>query len=313
MSPFVSVVIVTVDGAVNVERLVESLLCGSLVPDEIVVVNNGAGTARWSEWLEVAVHFPNCRSVHAGRGVNVSAARNIGATVARGNVLLFIDDDNVVGRRTVEVLVSVVSAYPAIVAVPVMYLCGGGEIWFAGASLGAWSGRTRFRRELPPFGGEVWPTDDIPNIACMRRGDWDRVGGYDEVWFPMHREETDLLLRLRCHGVHAVVARDAEAYHSTSTVRGLRDEIDRILSHGGELRLRAWSRARPRFHRRHSSGLRKMTTLLVFVPLWAGMAVVSLCLRDVRLGGRFMACAQFVMGLCEGYVGRKAGGARRAY
>src|SRR3954447_24100594 len=93
MPPSVSVVVPTFRRAGSIGPTLEALLRLDYPSEllEIIVVDDGSddGTA------EVLEQFPGVRSEHQ-RNAGVAVARNRGARVAHGDLLLFNDDDIVV-------------------------------------------------------------------------------------------------------------------------------------------------------------------------------------------------------------------------
>lgn len=80
----VSVVLPTRDRLALLQRAVESVRQQSWVPHELVVVNDGTSP----------VVVPGARVVDVGPGAGACLARNVGARVARGDWLAFLDDDD---------------------------------------------------------------------------------------------------------------------------------------------------------------------------------------------------------------------------
>ena len=85
-----SVIVPTFDRPGSLSDAIESVLCQSLQPLEIIVVDNG-----WQS-VERAMlpDSPYIRLVRAMPGVGVSQARNIGSILAKGTHLAFLDDDD---------------------------------------------------------------------------------------------------------------------------------------------------------------------------------------------------------------------------
>jgi len=97
----ISVIIPVRDREVELRRCLEALLAGTLVPDEVIVVDDASRDGSGA----VAREFGCCvlrNQVRQG----TSAARNRGATHAQGEILLFLDSDVLVGERTLERLVT---------------------------------------------------------------------------------------------------------------------------------------------------------------------------------------------------------------
>ncbi len=86
-----SVVVVTYERPTFVRRCLQQLLCQSVPPTEIIVVDSSASdhTAQL-----VVEEFPSVRYAVCPAGVGATAtARNIGYRLASGDVLAFVDDD----------------------------------------------------------------------------------------------------------------------------------------------------------------------------------------------------------------------------
>src|SRR5690554_764903 len=87
---YVSVVVITFNRPFTLKAAVESVLSQSLLPSEIIIVNDGKD---YPEIRELNSHplvrvFQNERS----RGANFS--RNKGANLSKGSILMFLDDDD---------------------------------------------------------------------------------------------------------------------------------------------------------------------------------------------------------------------------
>lgn len=95
----ISCVICTVDDGESATRCVRSILEGSYEHCEVIVVNNRPATSKLRETL--ARDFPDDPRVryHEEARPGLSAARNSGASVARGDVIAFTDDDVVADRN----------------------------------------------------------------------------------------------------------------------------------------------------------------------------------------------------------------------
>jgi glycosyltransferase involved in cell wall biosynthesis len=94
MSLSVTVVVISKDEAPRLRLALESLSCQSpdSEPFEVVVVNDGSQDET-HDLLDQAEKAGRLRALHHLRSVGRSAARNAGARMARGDVLLFMDGD----------------------------------------------------------------------------------------------------------------------------------------------------------------------------------------------------------------------------
>lgn len=95
-----SVVIVTKDRPDNLRNLLQSLVRQTLIPDEIVIVDNNSSKSYEPVFQEFKDRLPLHTVVEMTPGI--PAARNRGIHEAKGEIILFTDDDCVADERWVE-------------------------------------------------------------------------------------------------------------------------------------------------------------------------------------------------------------------
>jgi glycosyltransferase involved in cell wall biosynthesis len=95
VSPRISVIIPTHDGAETLPACLESLVASTFLPAEIIVVDDASG----DNSAEIARRF-GCRVVRVDENIGAARAKNCGARAASGDILFFTDDDVVVARGT---------------------------------------------------------------------------------------------------------------------------------------------------------------------------------------------------------------------
>lgn len=272
----VAVVIPTFRRPQRLQALLASLNDGTRVPDEVIVVDNDPQGSACPEHI---LGLP-LRLLHAGYGLNVTGARNLGWRATSSGVCVFVDDDNVVESGAIEKLAHVFADPHIGLAAPIIY-CGDEDvIWCAGVHRSPWTTRTVW-----PLQGEttlpdepVWSTEDMPDAFAVPRSVLERLGGLDERRFPFHYEEADLGARIRELGLRRVVVRDAQFRHYNKVKVGVGESMVRATTISGPERARSMARNRIRFHALHYGGLKRLSALGVFIPLWM-LATSAACLR----------------------------------
>lgn len=145
----------------------------------------------------------------------LSYSRNVGAGASSGDLVFFLDDDNVIAPNTITELVNTFDLAPRVaVSCPVIYV--------ASKPNRVWTSDIRKGR-IPGFyildtGEPARPvrTFSFHNSFMIRRDVFDDLGGFDSRDFPIHVSELDLAYRLQANGYLAVVNPNARVWHDVA-------------------------------------------------------------------------------------------------
>lgn len=181
--PLVSVIIPTFNRAALVREALDSVVAQNYPRLEVIVVDDGSEdhTAEVVRSFGSQVRFMS--QTHAG----VSAARNRGVAASSGELVAFLDSDDLWLPRKVTAQVTLLQEHPAI------QVCYTDEIWIRrGVRVNA---RHIHQKHTGWMFLQSLPRCIIsPSSIMLRRTLWDRLGGFDEQ-LPAC-EDYDLWLRL---------------------------------------------------------------------------------------------------------------------
>ncbi|HZW90774.1 MAG TPA: glycosyltransferase, partial [Myxococcaceae bacterium] len=222
-APRISVVIPTYNRRALLARTVPTVLDQDLPAGdyEVIVVVDGStdGSATWLRRLAPLVSLRVLEQPNRGPG----AARNAGIRVARGELVLLLDDDIVCGTGLLrEHLAAHDSAERRMVFGPVLIAADSPD------SLATDLARRRAARETARLERDQdprWPTDALVDAnSSVTRAALLECGGFDER-FGRQRETADLGLRLWAMGVRfryraSAVAHQLYVKSSRDLVRG---------------------------------------------------------------------------------------------
>ncbi len=156
-------------------------------------------------------------------------ACNQAASLARGECILFLNDDTVVDHYWLRELVDMLRDRPGVGAVGsrMLHLDGslqesGSFLWSDGSTNSAAGERDN------PAGDYRWARAvDYCSAASLmvRRSVWERLGGFDDDYYPAYYEDVDLCLRIWALGIEVWCQPTSVVWHhrSTSSARGFRD------------------------------------------------------------------------------------------
>lgn len=186
VDPTVDVVICTNRESPYLAAAVESVLAQSWRKWQLVIVDDGA-PAPVAEGLDrLVATTQNARVIHQSPS-GLPAARNAGARASRGELVAFLDDDDVWHPDRLAIQVAAMRGIPDSVGA----FSGG---WYMGADGGSW--------------GEGWSVASTPSVdfldgtvplprivtLLVKREAWARIGGFNEAY--TLGEDLDFMLRL---------------------------------------------------------------------------------------------------------------------
>jgi O-antigen biosynthesis protein len=217
-SPSVSIIIIaTGDAPYLLECLRSVALNVRGTTYEVNLVLNGADidvTSRMARWVEGA----NVTVSRVNRGF--AGGCNLGASTARGEYLVLLNDDTVVAPDWLENLVAAAERRPRLGAVGSRLLHRDGSLQEAGQVLWSDGSTSCVGRDRPESAhGYEWArrVDYCSGSSLLvRRSTWERLGGLDEAYFPAYCEDVDLCLRIAEAGEEVWYEPTSQVWHLES-------------------------------------------------------------------------------------------------
>lgn len=197
------------------------------VPFEVILVDNGSAD-NTSALLDGVMDKAEYRVVRNGENLGFSRGNNVGAQVARGEYLLFLNNDTVPHEKWLDVMVAELDhdASVGIVGAKLLYP-DTGKIQHAGLELvnGA---PDHVHRHADANAPEVNVARDLDMVtgACLliRKEVFDQLDGFDEAYIN-GVEDVDLCLRVRDLGYRVRYTPQAVVDHYEGTSDGRYDHV----------------------------------------------------------------------------------------
>ncbi len=155
------------------------------LPHEVIVVCNGQDT----ELVQFVTNHPNIDK-YCINSVNVGVARswNMGAEMAEGDILCYINDDVAVGKQSIESLCD---------------LLDDGQVGEVGPAGSYWA---NLQHHSYAEGTQPVEADVISGFCFLVRvATFRQIGGFDVEYSPAGYEEIDFSFRVRQAGLRCVV------------------------------------------------------------------------------------------------------------
>lgn len=214
-------------------QVLADLAANVSIPHEIVVVCNGQDPALVEL---VRSHSAISKSCINNVNVGVSRAWNMGAMMAEGEALCFLNDDVQVGPGAVEALYDTLMGDPSI-----------GEVGPKGAM---WKGAAHERFPEPHEYGDVSAIAGF--MFMMRSSTFAEIGPFDIEYTPAGFEEIDYSYRLRAKGYRCAVVPNLDVkHHERHGVSASRGRVDYLSKSVGTADLHERNKAY--FQRKWSS------------------------------------------------------------
>lgn len=263
----VSVIIVTYNRKKEAIECIDSVLNCSYRPLEIIVIDS-ASRDDTAEALEQK-YKDKIKLIKIGKNIYAGGGRNLGAKIANGEYLLFIDSDNIIDVHMIENLTTVAKRnddLPIGMSGPFAYYKSEPRrlTWVSNridllTSITFFSGAgEEDKGQYNKF--DFIEVSHIPNVFMVKKDIYEAVGGIDEDYV-MHYEESDLAQKLKQRGYRIVLVPQAKVWHNVplGSQRGHK-------SFKGENPSMVYyvTRNRIYFMRKNSGGIRLFLFLVLF-------------------------------------------------
>ncbi len=244
-TPLISIIIPNKDHVSDLERCVNSILERSTYTNyEIIIVENNSEDQKTFEAYEDLKKLSDRINVVKFEGeFNYSAVNNFGASFAKGEYLLLLNNDTeVITVNWLEELL-MYAQREDVGAVGAKLYYADRTIQHAGVVIGLGAHRTaghthyKQSRENLGYMGRLCYTQDVTAVtgACLmvKKSLWDMLGGLDTD-FKISLNDVDFCLRLREKGYLNIFTPFAELYHYESVSRGLDDKGEKAERYNRE-------------------------------------------------------------------------------
>ncbi len=239
--PLVSVIIPNKDHVRDLDLAIRSLLKGTYRNLEIIVVeNNSTEKLTWSYYERIQKEIPSVRVIEYKGGFNYSKINNFGVKAAKGEYLLFLNNDTemIEPDSIAEMVGQCQKLDVGIVGVKLLYQDDSiqhagvivGILGIAGHCFQRQMGGTYFNR------AEYAENYSAVTAACMmsKRTVFDEVGGFTED-LAVAFNDIDYCMKVRTRGYRVVYEPYASFHHYESKSRGLDTDPVKVKRFRGEI------------------------------------------------------------------------------
>jgi len=218
-NPLVSVIIVNYNGRKLLENCFESLSKVTYTSLETIFVDNNSDD---DSVHYVEENYPETRIIKLEKNHGFAKPNNIGAKKAKGEYLLFLNNDTKVTTNFMDNLVKVMEKDPKIGMCQSLLLKSDGKVDSSGDFIDH-IGIAYSSKEMPTKVCEILSAKGASMI--MRKNLFDNLGGFDEEFY-VSFEDVDLGWRTWIFGYKVVVVPNSIVYHlGGQTTKDMKKEI----------------------------------------------------------------------------------------
>src|SRR5690606_1637894 len=191
-----------------------------LAPFEVIVVDDASPDDSPAQLRAIDGLRVHERSVNGG----FIAACNDGASFARGDVLVFLNNDTIPQPGWLDALLDTFDAHPDAGLVGAKLLYPDGRLQEAGGVVFADGSAWNYGRFDDPGDCRYAYLRDADYVSgaaiAIPRHLFRRLGGFDARYAPAYYEDTDLAFAVRAHGRRVLVQPDSVVVHDEGTTSG---------------------------------------------------------------------------------------------
>ncbi|MFA5362970.1 MAG: glycosyltransferase family 2 protein [Candidatus Omnitrophota bacterium] len=295
----ISIIIPFRDRLENVRECFISVLHSEYKFIEVIAVDNASSKETVGELTKEFVNNLRVKIVRSDVNLGAAGGRNLGVRYAQGDLLLFVDSDNVVDIKMVSNLVGFIEKNDdcGMVGPLMLYKNFPDMIWLYFADINMCTSQASYRgtgEKNEKQYAEVIETGHIPNCFLVWKNDFIKLGGFDEKYLIMY-EEADLAEKIKKDlKKKIIIYTKAVVYHNLEFL-DKKNHCRLFLK--SEERAYFISRNRIYFMRKHTSFFNFMRFVFIFLPLLTIYYEGVLC-----CSGKFKQAYYYLKGSIKGFL-----------
>jgi GT2 family glycosyltransferase len=246
----VSVIVLTWNQLDATRRCVEGLRSSVRMDMELIAVDNGSTDGSVDFWKQQVASSLDGRApvrvIFNPENQGFPVGCNQGLAIAQGEYVLFLNNDAIVHRGTVERMAAWLRSDPTIGLVGCRSNYAGSEQMILGSPRGEQSEVERFaERWVQQHDGMGSPCSKLIGLCLMgRREVFERIGGFDPRFTPGNFEDDDICVRVLRAGYRVWLAHDAFVDHEGHrTISKLSIDYKALLERNRQLFYAKWGGA----------------------------------------------------------------------
>ena len=268
----VSVIVPTYNRAEILCDCIGSIICSTYTNLEIIIVDNKST----DQTVDIVKHrYSNDKRIKIlklKKNRMAAGGRNAGIKVAKGEYMLFVDNDNIVYPDMIELLIREMEKDKNIgLTGPIsINKFNDDRIWLASGDYHFFSSRPKTlyaNKKIEEITLEKrYETCYSPNVMMASRKAVQAVGGFDRVYYAMY-EEADFGYRILQAGFKAYIVTDARTCHLGTVGAGEQERL-RHLGIGFPERAYHFAKNRTIFMKKYANWYHMITYYLIFIHVF---------------------------------------------
>lgn len=191
-------------------RCVKSIVDSDFKDIELIVIDDSSSDGT-EKLTEADLETPLVKIIHLEEQTMMVGARNLGASHAKGQYLITIDDDNIIPPDMLGILVKALDQNPEYgILGPVIYYHSTRSLIMCGQKINMYTGKTIGFTDLED--SPIIDSDGIPNAFAIRKSVFEEVKGFDASIIQTFTEP-DFAFQARKLGHKCGFVKAAKTYH----------------------------------------------------------------------------------------------------
>jgi GT2 family glycosyltransferase len=213
--PLVSVIIPTYKRKEKLIRCLESVFKNTYKNIEVIVINDSPN----EDISDILQIFPSINLIQNKKELLLAGCRNLGAENAKGSILFFVDDDNILDKHSIKILIDAYLKLQNVGLIgPIMY-SKDGKLWFYGSKANWINPNPKPLNKKILLNKKYIETDVIPNAYMVSKRLFFKLGKEDDKYLCFYHGELDLAQKAKKKGYKNYIIKAAKVVHDYGSIK----------------------------------------------------------------------------------------------